>query len=71
MGNGGDLNGKIIKRAQERVGSVAADPDNLENSKEAGREAQRTQGLRKNDTSRECVSLLSRLVRGFRNKYYH
>ena len=36
MGNGGDLDGKKIKRRQERIGSVAANPDNLENAKEAG-----------------------------------
>ena len=30
------------------VGSVAADPDNLDNSKEAGREAHGTQGLSNN-----------------------
>ncbi|CAM9571103.1 unnamed protein product, partial [Ascophyllum nodosum] len=44
VGNGGDLGGKR-KNVQERVGSVAADPDNLENSKEVGGEAQGTQGL--------------------------
>ena len=38
--------------------------------KEAGREAHGTQGLSKNCTSRESVSPLSRLVRGFRNKYH-
>ena len=41
MGNGGDLGGNSKKEEQESVGSVAADPDNLENwieySKEAGR----------------------------------
>ena len=36
--NGGDLGGKRKKRRQERVGLVAANPDNLENSKEAGGE---------------------------------
>ena len=30
---------------KKRIGSVAADPDNQENIKEAGREAQRTPGL--------------------------
>ena len=34
--NGGDLGGKREKRRQKRVGSVAANLDNLENSKEAG-----------------------------------
>ena len=37
VGNGGDLGGNRKKR-NERVGSVVADPDNLENSEEAGRE---------------------------------
>ena len=37
--NGGDLGGKNkINRRQERVGSVAANSDNEENSKEAGGE---------------------------------
>ena len=53
-----------------RVGPVTANPDNLENSKEAGGGAQGAQGLSKNCTSRESVSLLSRLIRGFRNKYH-
>ena len=57
VGNGGDLGGKIKKRRQERVGSVAAaTPDNLENNKEAGGGAQGTQGSSKNCTSRETVS---------------
>ena len=43
-------------------------PDNLE--KEAGWGAQGTQGSSKNGTSRESVSPLSRLIRGFRNKYH-
>ena len=63
------LGWKKKKRRQKRVGSVAANPDNLENSKKAGREAQGTQGLSKNCISRESVSPLSRLIRGFRNKY--
>ena len=70
MGNGGDLGGKRKKRRKERVGPVAANPDNLENNKEAGGGAQGTQGLSKNYTSRESVSPLSRLIRGFRNKYH-
>ena len=60
---------------------VAADPDNLENSnsfsningnrREAEGEVQGDQGLSKNCTSRESkVSLLSRLIRDFRNKYH-
>ena len=57
---------------QERVDSVvAADQEYLENSirKEAGREAQGSQGLliSKNWKSRESVSPLPRLIRGFRN----
>ena len=34
--NGGDLGGKRKKCRKERVGPVAANPDNLENNKEAG-----------------------------------
>ena len=48
---------KRKRRRQERFGSVPAHPDNLENSKEAGGEAQYTQGLSKNCTSRERMSL--------------
>ena len=45
---------------------IVADPDNiLENSKEAGREAQGTQGSSKNCTRRESAYALSRLIRGF------
>ena len=40
------------KRIQERVDSVAANPDNLGNSKEAGGEVPGTQGLSKNCTNR-------------------
>ena len=70
VGNGGDLGGKRKKRRNERVGSVAASPDNLENNKEAEGGAQGTQGLSKNCTRRESVSLLSCLIRRFRNKYH-
>ena len=70
MGNGGDLGGKKQKCRKERVGPVAVTPDNPENNKEAGRGAQGTQGLSEICTSRESVSLLSRLIRGFRNKYH-
>ena len=71
VGNGGDLGGKRKKKHRhEKVSSVAADSDNLENIKEAGWVAQGTQGLSKNCTSRESVSPLSRLSRGFRNKYH-
>ena len=51
VGNGGDLDGKRKTRRRERVGSVAANPDNLENSKEAEGKT------RKNCTSRENVCL--------------
>ena len=36
VGNGGDLSGKVKKRMKEWLVPVAAKPDNLENSKEAG-----------------------------------
>ena len=56
---------------KERVGSVAANnPDNLGSNKEAGGGAQGAQGSSKICTSRESVSPLSRLIRGFRNKYH-
>ena len=64
-GNGGDTGGKRKTCRKERVGSVAANPDNLESNKEAGRGAQDTQGSSKSCTSRESVSLLSRLIRRF------
>ena len=69
VGNGGDLGGKREKCRKERVGPVAANPDNLESNKEAGVGAQSTQGSSKN-CSRESASPLSRLIRGFRNKYH-
>ena len=69
-GNGGDTSGKRKQCRKERIGSVlAANPDNLESNKEAGGGAQDTQGSCKNCTSRESVSPLSRLIRGFRNKH--
>ena len=59
------------KRRQERIGSEAANPDNVKNRKEAGGETQGNQGISKNcTTSRESVSPVSRLIRGFRNKYH-
>ena len=70
VGNGGDLGGKRKNRRQKSVGSVAADPENLEISKEAGKEAQGTQGLSKNCTTRKGVFPLSRLNGSFRNKYH-
>ena len=70
-GNGGDTGGKRKKCKKERVGSVAANPDTLESNKEAGGGVQGTQGSSKNCTSsREIVSPLSRLIRGFRSKYH-
>ena len=70
VGNGGDLGRKSKKCRKESVGSVAANPDNLESNEEAGGGAQGTQGSSKNCTSRESVSPLSRLIRGFRDKYH-
>ena len=70
VGNGGDLGGKRKKCRKERVSPVAVNPDNLESNKEAGEGAQGTQGSSKICTSRESVSPLSRLIRGFRNKYH-
>ena len=69
-GNGGDTGGKRKKCRKERVGSAAANPDNLESNKEAGGGAQGTQGSSRNCISRESVSPLLRLIRGFRNKYH-
>ena len=45
VGNGGDLGEKGGKYRQESAGSVAADAESLENSKEAEREAQDIQDL--------------------------
>ena len=64
------MGGNLKKSKKERVGSVAANPDNLGSNKEAGREAQGAQGSSKICTSRESVSPLSRLIRGFCNKYH-
>ena len=69
-GNGGDMGGKRKKCRKERVGSVAANSDNLGSNKEAGGGAQGAQGSSKICTSRESVSPLSRLIRGFRSKYH-
>ena len=69
-GNGGDMGGKRKICRKERVGSVAANSDNLGSNKETGGGAQGAQGSSKIYTSRESVSPLSRLIRGFRNKYY-
>ena len=69
-GNGGDMGGKRKKCRKERVGSVAANLDNLGSNNEAGGAAQGIQGSSKICTNRESVSPLSRLIRGFRNKYH-
>ena len=61
--------GREKKRRQDSADSVATDPDNLENSKEAGRQAQGTQGLSKSCIGTERVSPLPRVIRGFRNNY--
>ena len=42
-GNGGDTGGKRKTCRKERVGSVTANPDNLESNNEAGGGAQGTQ----------------------------
>ena len=70
VGNGRDLGGKRKICRKERVGPVAAISDNnLESNKQAEGGAQKgTLGPRKNCTSRESVSPLSRLIRDFRNK---
>ena len=70
VGSGGDLGGKRNKCRQEKVGPVAANPDNLENNNEAEGGAQGTQSLSKKCTSRDNVSPLSRLIRGFRKRYH-
>ena len=54
VGDEGDLGGKRETRRQDMVGSVATNPDNLENRKEAGGGAQGTQDSSKNCTSRVC-----------------
>ena len=68
-GNGGDMGGKRKKCRKDRVGSVAANSDNLGSNKEAGGGTQGAQGSSKICTNSESVSPLSRLIRGFRNKY--
>ena len=49
---------------------VAANSNIVEINKEAGGGAEGTLSLSKNCTSRESVSPLSRLIRGFRNEYH-
>ena len=50
------MGGKRKTRRQESIGSIAADTDNVENSREAGNKTQDTQGLSKNYASIENVS---------------
>ena len=69
-GNGGDFSGTRKRCRKGSVGPVAANSNIVEINKEAGGGAQGTLSLSKNCTSRESVSPLSRLIRGFRNKYH-
>ena len=64
------MGGKRKNCRKERIGSVTASPDNLGSNNEAGGGAQGAQGSSKICTSRAGVSPLSRLIRGFRNKYH-
>ena len=50
--------GKNVPGKKERVGPVAANPDNLENNKEAGGGARGTQGLSKT-LQVECVPFVA------------
>ena len=59
-GNGGDMGGKRKKCRKERVGSVAANPDNLGSNMEVGGGAQGTQGSSMNCTKVERVCPLCR-----------
>ena len=67
---GGDFGGTRKRCRKGSVGPVAANSNIVEINKEAGGGAQGTLSLSKNCTSRESVSPLSRLIRGFRNKYH-
>ena len=58
VGTGGDFGGKKKKCRQERIHSVAADPDSIDNSKEAEREAQGTHGLIVRTVQVEKICLL-------------
>ena len=68
MGIGGDLGGKRKKCRKERVGSVAANPDNLESNKEAEGE-HKVLRAQVRIAQVERVTHLSRLIIGYRNKY--
>ena len=65
-----DFGGTRKRCRKGSVGPVAANSNLVEINKEAGGGAQGTLSLSKNCTSRESVSPLSRLIRGFRNKYH-
>ena len=54
----------------EKKGLVQQLPTQIISNKEAEGEAQDTRGSSNNCTSRESVSPLSRLIRGFRSKYH-
>ena len=69
-GNGGDFGGTRKRCRKGSVGPVAGNSNIVEINKEAGGGAEGTLSLSKNCTSRESVSPLSRLIRGFRNKYH-
>ena len=53
------MGGKRKKCRKERVGSVAANPDNLGSNKEAGGGAQGAQGSSKICTSRESIPFVA------------
>ena len=55
VGNGGDLGGKRRKCRTERVGPVAANPDDLESNKEAGGEHKVLRAQVELYQQRECV----------------
>ena len=61
VGNGRDLGRKSKKRRKERVGPVAANPDNLQNNNEAGVRSQGTQSSSKNCTQVEKACPLCRV----------
>ena len=63
--NGRDLGGRRKECRQENIGPVDVNPEDQDNRK---KEAQGAKGLSKN--SRESVFPLSRLIRGFCNKYH-
>ena len=69
-GNGRDTGGKR-KKVEKRVDPVAANPDNQRATrKQRGEHKVLRAQVGIVQTSRESVSPLSRLIRGFRNKYH-